>query len=186
MTNSRGNRSRSRKVNGTASPRLFCTASNAVATCRRRLLCARPQSHSRSRIRSAPERPGHFPSGPHGSARPCASSAATGYGSSPVPATPPSDTPTTTADAGSRASPATGGPFRQPQLGPSAARFPLLARQPVAQGVDQVVVRELVVLPARQGRQAVARGTSGSVGVISRSSPSRTCIRSAKSRGRSE
>ena len=34
---SRGNRSRSRKVNGTASPRLFCTASNAVATCRRRL-----------------------------------------------------------------------------------------------------------------------------------------------------
>ncbi len=38
-----------------------------------------------------------------------------------------------------------GGPFRQPQLGPSAARFPLLARQPVAQGVDEVVVRELVV-----------------------------------------
>ncbi len=50
-----------------------------------------------------------------------------------------------------------GGPFRQPQLGPSAARFPLLARQPVAQGVDEVVVRELIVLPARQGRQLTCR-----------------------------
>ncbi len=52
-----------------------------------------------------------------------------------------------------------GSPFRQPQLGPSAARFPLLARQPVPQGVDEVVVCELIVLSARQGRQAVARGT---------------------------
>ena len=53
-----------------------------------------------------------------------------------------------------------GGPFRQPQLGPSAARFPLLARQPVPQGVDEVVVGELVVLPARSGSPwLVARGT---------------------------
>ena len=40
-----------------------------------------------------------------------------------------------------------------------ATRLPLLAGQPVAQGVDQVIVCELVVLPARQGRLTLARGT---------------------------
>ena len=35
--------------------------------------------------------------------------------------------------------------FRQPQLRPAPARFPLLAGQPVSQGVNQVVVGELVV-----------------------------------------
>ena len=35
--------------------------------------------------------------------------------------------------------------FRQPQFRPSSPGFPLLAGQPVPQGVDQVIVGELVV-----------------------------------------
>ncbi len=50
-------------------------------------------------------------------------------------------------------------PFRQPQLGPSAAGFPLLSSQPVAQGVDEVVVGELVVLPAWCRLLAFTRGS---------------------------
>ena len=49
------------QVNGTARPRLFCTASSAVATCRRRLRRARPQPHYRSRIQSSSGLPGHSP-----------------------------------------------------------------------------------------------------------------------------
>ena len=41
------------------------------------------------------------------------------------------------------------GAFRQFQLRPAPASFLLLAGQPVAQRVNQIVVRELVVLPAR-------------------------------------
>ena len=37
------------------------------------------------------------------------------------------------------------GAFGQPQFRPSSTRLPLLAGQPVPQGVDQVIVRELVV-----------------------------------------
>ena len=38
--------------------------------------------------------------------------------------------------------------FRQPQLRPPSAGFPLLAGQPVPQGVDEIVVGQLVVTPA--------------------------------------
>ena len=37
------------------------------------------------------------------------------------------------------------GPVGQPQLGPAPAGLPLLAGQPVAQRMDQVIVGELVV-----------------------------------------
>ncbi len=37
----------------------------------------------------------------------------------------------------------------EPQLRTTPTSFPLLAGQPVPQGVNQVIVRELVVLPAR-------------------------------------
>ncbi len=40
-------------------------------------------------------------------------------------------------------------PFRQPQFRPSSSGLTLLAGQPVPQGVDEIVVCELVVLPAR-------------------------------------
>ena len=43
----------------------------------------------------------------------------------------------------------TGRAFRQPQFRSSSTRLPLLAGQPVSQGVNQVIVCELVVLPAR-------------------------------------
>ena len=61
-------------------------------------------------------------------------------------------------------------PFRQPQFRTSTAGFPLLAGQPVPQGMDQIVVGQLVV--ASPG-EAVGRSSpepSGSVGVIRRSS----------------
>ena len=41
------------------------------------------------------------------------------------------------------------GAFRQPKFRTTTTRLSLLASQPVSQGVDQVIVRELVVLPAR-------------------------------------
>ena len=41
--------------------------------------------------------------------------------------------------------------FRQPQFRPSSTGLTLLAGQPVPQGVDQIIVCELVVLPARCG-----------------------------------
>ena len=44
--------------------------------------------------------------------------------------------------------------FRQPQLRPAPASFLLLAGQPVPQGVDQVIVSELVVCD-RMSRIAV-------------------------------
>ena len=48
-------------------------------------------------------------------------------------------------------------PFRQPQFRPPSPGLPLLAGQPVPQGVDQVIVCELVVLPARCGLLTFAR-----------------------------
>ena len=77
--------------------------------------------------------------------------------------------------------------FGQPQLGPAPPGLPLLAGQPVPQGVDQVVVGELVVALATRpdGRPSPSPvEPSGSVGVIRRSSASRMRIRSSKSRGR--
>ena len=49
-------------------------------------------------------------------------------------------------------------PFRQPQFRPSSPGLPLLAGQPVSQGVDQIIVCESVVLPARCGLLTFARG----------------------------
>ena len=50
--------------------------------------------------------------------------------------------------------------FGQPQLGATAAGLPLLARQPVAQRVDQVIVGELIVSLALAARAAsLARST---------------------------
>ena len=74
----------------------------------------------------------------------------------------------------------------QPQLGPAPAGLALLAGQPVAERVDEVIVGELVVtLAARLARAGASLAEpSGSVGVISRSSGSRMRIRSSKSRGR--
>ena len=42
--------------------------------------------------------------------------------------------------------------FRQPQFGSPFPCFPLLAGQPIPQGVDKVVVGELVVTPSRYMR----------------------------------
>ena len=112
---------------------------------------ARPQSHSRSRIRSAAEPPGRSPSGPHG-CRPALRSIVCCDGGTVLRRYQPHRRQILPPR---RQMPVLGlrlpqgGPFRQPQLGPSAARFPLLARQPVAQGVDEVVVRELVIFLTR-------------------------------------
>ena len=160
MTDSRGNPSRSRRANGTAGPRLFCTATNAVSNCCRKLLWRSaatkfPITNPIS-SRTARAAPAHRMDAPglaqHRLLRrgtvlrryePHRRQILPRRRQVPV--------------LGLRLP--QGGPFRQPQLGPSEARFPLFARQPVAQGVDEVVVRELIVLSARQGRQAVARGT---------------------------
>ena len=69
--------------------------------------------------------------------------------------------------------------FGQPQLGASRA-FSLLAVQPFSQGMNQVIVRQLVVpLAFGAGGLSLVAGPSGSVGVISRSSESRMPITSS-------
>ena len=50
--------------------------------------------------------------------------------------------------------------FRQSQLGPAPAGLPLLAGQPVAERVDEVIVRELIVALGRPARAAAPRPTS--------------------------
>ena len=50
-------------------------------------------------------------------------------------------------------------PFRQPKFGPSSTGLPLLAGQPVPQGVDKIIVRELVILSARSCRLILTRGS---------------------------
>ncbi len=76
-------------------------------------------------------------------------------------------------------------PFRQPQFRSTSPGLPLLACQPVSQGVNQVIVGELVVLPARCGRaDPHCEEPSGSVGVISRNSLSRMWVKSSNSLGR--
>src|SRR5581483_609318 len=52
-----------------------------------------------------------------------------------------------------------GGALGEEQLGPAAARLLLLARQPVAQGGNEVIVGQLIVLtsPQREQGHALAR-----------------------------
>jgi hypothetical protein len=50
-------------------------------------------------------------------------------------------------------------PLCEPQLRSTAPGFPLLAGQPVPQGMNQVIVCELVVPPARCGRLILLGGT---------------------------